>query len=145
MVITLQDIMNKSFKEALQAEESIIGKCDVYLRDVDTSEIKEVIGELTGKSKKHIEQIKQAIERLDLKLTQSKKLILSDFDKITILIKDKMEIQKLYNELAIENSNPEVRKLFILMRDETMEDIVYMKRIKERLEASPVPVNKKRP
>lgn len=145
IVITLQDIMNKAFKEALKAEEELLRKCEVYKKDADMSEIKDLMNSFIKKSKTSIEKMKHTIERLDLKITQSKKLILNDYDKVTILIKDKMDLQKFYNELAIENSNPEVSKLFTLLRDEAAEDIIYLRQLKEKLVSTPVPINKVQP
>lgn len=140
--ITQQDIMFSSFKLSIEREKELIEKCKSYKKRNNDERVSNLIQSFFRRSEEHIAKVKELIENLALNYTAEKKMLLTDIDKLQILLKDKIEIQELYNQLSIKNKSPEVRKLFIRLRDSNAEDVYDIQQKIEHMISVEKPVSK---
>lgn len=140
--LTLQDIINSSFKVATEKENELIEKCKKYKKSNSDKSIIDLFESFAEKAQQNMDRIPYLAEKLALNQNSKKKIILTQIDKLQVILKDKIELQKLYNEFSIKNQNPEVRKLFVLLRDTHAEDIYYLQQKIQQIIYTERPITK---
>lgn len=140
--VTQQDVTNNSFKLAIERENELIQKCKKYKSGNKDEAVTDLIDSFLMRSKDNIKKVPELAEKLALDYTLKKKVTLTDLDKLQILLKDKIQVYKLYSDFIVKNENLEVRKLFILFRDSTAEDIFYIQQLIQKQIYAEKPVSK---
>lgn len=141
-MINQQDLINSSFKLVVERENELIEKCKEYKSGNKDENISNLIDSFLMRSRENLKRIPQLAEKLALESISKKKISLTELDKLQILLKDKIQMYKLYSDFVIKNENPEVRKLFIFLRDSNAEDIFHIQQAIQKIIYAEKPVSK---